>query len=353
MHPYKKLPTDNFWKTGVSDQIWSEINFKRNAKFGIEFDSKVATAGSCFAQHIARNLPSLGLKHFVTEKAPRQITNERATALQYGVYSARYGNIYTARQLRQLIEFAFLLRERVSLAENTANGWVDLLRPGVQSEGYDSFHDLECDRAFHLDCVKQIFLEGDYFIFTLGLTEAWHQTGSEIVFPVCPGAKLGTFDPNEHSFINFTYSQVLEDLSWCIDYIKSINPKMKWIFTVSPVALAATFTSNHVLIASAASKATLRAISDEIYRTYDNCEYFPSYEITTSPPSFGQFLDSDLRSISVRGVKLAMNQFKISFINNDSTVATKSSFIAPLEQDVIDAAIMVECDEIFNDPNLR
>ena len=353
MHPYKKLPLDNFWKTGVSDKIYSEINFKDNTKFEIEYDSKIATAGSCFAQHIARNLSSLGLQHFITENAPPQITNERATALQYGVYSARYGNIYTVRQLRQLIEFAFLLRDRVCIVENTAIGWVDLLRPGVQLEGYESVHDLECDRAFHLDCVKQIFLEGDYFIFTLGLTEAWHQTRSEIVFPICPGTKLGTFDPTEHSFINFTYRQVLEDLSWCIHYIKSINPKMKWIFTVSPVALAATFTSNHVLIANTASKAILRAISDEIYRAYDNCEYFPSYEITNSPPSFGQFLDSDLRSISARGVKLAMNHFKRSFINNKSTGATKPLLIAPMAQDSIDAAIMAECDEIFNDPNFR
>ena len=47
-----------------------------------------------------------------------------------------------------------------------------------------------------------------------------------------------------------------------------------------------------------------RAAVDEIRSTYVNCEYFPSFEITVSAATFGQFLDSDLRSISPRGVKL-------------------------------------------------
>ena len=40
-----------------------------SAKFTIGRDHKVATAGSCFAQHIARKLQATGFNYFVAEKA--------------------------------------------------------------------------------------------------------------------------------------------------------------------------------------------------------------------------------------------------------------------------------------------
>lgn len=353
MHPYKRLPAVNFWRSAVTEQIWSDIKFKPSVRFRIGLNEKVATAGSCFAQHIAGNLSAIGLTHFISEKAPTILTEKRAAELQYGVFSARYGNIYTARQLRQLIESAFGLRAPISFPAKRADGWVDLLRPGVQAEGYESVHDLECDRAFHLDCVKRIFLEADCFVFTLGLTEAWFDLDSGIVFPVCPGTKAGVFDPKIHRFHNFNVIQVIQDLGWCIEFVKKHNPDMKWIFTVSPVALAATVTNQHVLIATTASKATLRAAADAIYNRYLNCEYFPSYEITVSPPSFGQFLDSDLRSISPRGVNLVLRVFREAFVVKTEV---KPGLAADERESLdkrIQAAVKVECDESFNDPAHR
>jgi len=350
MHPYDNLPSHNFWRTGVAQKDWSEVNFKPTVKFKINSNHQIATGGSCFAQHIAVNLPKLGLRHFISEEAPSLLTTQRAAQLQYGVYSARYGNIYTARQLRQLIEFAFCLRERTHLAEETAQGWIDLLRPGVQSEGYQSFNDLVCDRSYHLDCVKKLFLESDCFIFTLGLTEAWYHSSTGIVFPVCPGTKAGNFDVKLHKFINFSVSQVAEDLQWCVDFMSCQNPQMKWIFTVSPVALAATATNQNVLIASSLSKAVLRSAVDEVFNQFNNCEYFPSFEITVGAASLGQFLNPDLRTISSNGVNIAMQVFQKTFLSSQYNPTMNAHHEQTAIKKTIKDAVNAECDEIFNDP---
>lgn len=351
MHPYSGLSDEQFWRTGVGSKAWSEINFKPSSKFQICGTDRVATAGSCFAQHIAKALPELGLAHFIAETAPRILPPERVQKLHYGVFSARYGNIYTVRQLRQLLEFAFDIRPRVVLAEHGDDGWSDLLRPGVQAEGYDSLHDLTCDRAYHLDCVRDLFLQADFFVFTLGLTEYWYDDESGVVFPVCPGTKAGTFDASRHKFANTRFAEVVEDLRWCIDFVGAQNPKLKWIFTVSPVALAATRTDQHVLVATSASKAVLRAAVDEICSLYEHCDYFPSYEITASVANFGRFLNADLRTISDLGVQCAMKVFKKAFVVAGQEPLKITGAVASVGER-ISAAVEAECDEIFNDPML-
>ncbi len=350
MHPYKNFPDNNFWKKSVANNVYSDIDFNPSVKFKINSIDKIATAGSCFAQHIAANLKNLGLNHFIAENPPAIITAERAAELGYGQFSARYGNIYTARQLRQLIEFAFNLRNKTTIAADTQTGWIDLLRPGVDVKGHESLHELQCDRFFHLDCVKNLFTQTDFFVFTLGLTEAWYDKESKIVFPVCPGTKSGIFDPDKHKFINFSVIEVIEDLQWCINFIAQINPRLKWIFTVSPVALSATATNKNVLVATAASKAILRAAAEEIVNNHENCDYFPSFEITTSPPSFGQFLDSDLREISMRGVNLVMKIFRNSFVNSLSKNSKESKLNEESREQQIISAIEKECEESLNDP---
>ena len=53
MNPYIDLPEAAFWKTGVakSDPYALEGIYKK--KFRIRSNAKIATAGSCFAQHIS------------------------------------------------------------------------------------------------------------------------------------------------------------------------------------------------------------------------------------------------------------------------------------------------------------
>lgn len=344
-HPYEHLPAQAFWRKTVSAHAWAELDFKPATKFKLSPAMKIATAGSCFAQHMARRLESFGLSHWVVEQAPAGLTAERARELQYGVFSARYANVYTVRQLRQLVEFAFGLRAGDPPVLTEGERWFDGLRPRIQPGGYDSLADLRADRAWHLSQVRRLFSECDVFVFTLGLTEAWVEQGTGIVFPVCPGTAAGTFDAARHGFVNFEYPDILADLEWVRAFVAEVNPGMRWIVTVSPVPLVATATSHPVITASSYSKAVLRAVAGRFADGHAGVEYFPSFEIIASAQSFGQYLESDLREVSPRGVNHVMRQFSAAFVQAGERAAAAPVSIAAQAA----AAAQVECEELLND----
>ncbi len=63
------------------------------------------SAGSCFASNVRRYLEAWGYTYTVTESAHPQWP-ESKESMYYEAFSARYGNIYTARQMWQLLERA-------------------------------------------------------------------------------------------------------------------------------------------------------------------------------------------------------------------------------------------------------
>lgn len=95
--PYASLPPERFWRTGVAETnplIMEKLYTKR---FDIAPTDRIATAGSCFAQHIARNFRARGFTVMDVEPTPEATPPGVAQAYGYGVYSARYANIYTVR----------------------------------------------------------------------------------------------------------------------------------------------------------------------------------------------------------------------------------------------------------------
>ena len=105
-HPYSNLPERNLWPKAVRDRhfadledLWEPLELSRS--------EKVATAGSCFAQHLGRNLKERGANYLDMEPAPDFLGDEdEARKWGFGVFSCRYGNIYTVRQLVQLLRGA-------------------------------------------------------------------------------------------------------------------------------------------------------------------------------------------------------------------------------------------------------
>jgi hypothetical protein len=91
--------------------------------------------------------------------------------------------------------------------------------------------------------------------------------------------------------------------------LRKVNPQIKILLTVSPVPLTATNTGDHVLVASSASKAILRAVAETMKNEFDFIDYFPSYEIINSPVFKGEFFKSNLRQIEPFGVDFVMKSF--------------------------------------------
>lgn len=355
MHPYSQLPDQSFWKRFVSNSPWRDLPLGGKPKFQIHATAKIATAGSCFAQHIARYLNKAGKKTYIAELPHPLVAEFGGEVDSYKLFSARYGNIYTARQCLELFKQAF---NQIPMIEDFVeqDGRVyDLLRPNAIPDGFPGIEEARADRRYHLECVKKLFETTDVFVFTLGLTECWYNATGGHTYPVCPGTARGTYIPEIHRFRNLTFMEVIADLDLLVKGLKEVNPGLNIIFTVSPVPLVATYTDNNVLVASSYSKSVLRAVCGEIETRYNYVQYFPSFEIVGHAASFGQYLASDLREVSERGVAHVMGCFFSTFmapeesqtpvIPSQSANEAQATAARQAATDMLD----VECEEMFND----
>lgn len=351
MHPYSDLPIRNFWKKFVSESPWAELNLYDLPKFKINENAKIATAGSCFAQHISRYLSHAGIDTYIVEKAHPIIIEFEGDAESYNLFSARYGNIYTARQFHELYKQAFGIIPIIEDFHAHNDRYFDLLRPNVEKKGFNSIQEARADRAYHLLNVKKMFQTSDVLIFTLGLTESWCNSEFSYTYPSCPGTVKGEFNSDLHIFHNFSHFEICTDLEQLIIGLTEFNPSLKIILTVSPIPLVATNTSENVLIASSYSKSVLRAAAGEISSKYDHVSYFPSYEIINHPASFGQYLSSDLREVTERGVKHVMSCFMKNFFHKELKHVSQKGVKTNINEIKKPNDQLVECDELMNMPD--
>lgn len=305
-HPYSDIDDRQRWSRAMAGRASGDIDPVPQPPFRIETQTKLVTAGSCFAQHVARHLRESGMACFESEPAHPLLGADLAEAFGYGVYSARYGNIYTSRQLLQLwrrVTGALVPEDDVW---HDDSGWFDPFRPTIQPGGFSSLREYQEDRRQHFAAVRRAFCEMDVFIFTLGLTECWGARADGAVYPLCPGVAAGKFDAGRHILLNFTVDEVAADLRVFIEEIREINPDLRVILSVSPVPLAATASKQHVLTATTYSKAVLRVAAEQVSRL-PNVYYFPAYEIVAAAGH--EYLAGDRRSILEVGVRHVMALF--------------------------------------------
>lgn len=352
VNPYGDLPPDRYWRTGVVDSPRVFLDgFSASARPVIGKQTRVATAGSCFAQHISRVLSSKGLNYYVAEAAPPGMSSEEAQRRSYGVFSARYGNLYTARQLLQLAQRALgRLQLSQDVWESKDGGFLDPFRPNL-GETFPDRENVLRSRDEHLEAVRTMLGSLDVMVFTLGLTESWINLDNGAAYPVAPGVVSRHEDYKQFAFKNFSLEEIIEDMSVFLGLLAGINPNAQVILTVSPVPLVATYEPEHVLSATTYSKSVLRTAAQQLSRSYDNVQYFPSYEIITGQPTKGRYYEADLRSIRPEGVEHVMDVFLAHMVNvtSSATPAQPPRKDAPVaEQALVDEMRTygdVVCDE--------
>lgn len=350
--PYKSLPDHDFWRRTVSAVPPEELDPVVDAPFAIAPTDAVVTAGSCFAQHIGAMLRRLDFNYLVTETAHPMVDAEEAKERNYGTFTARYGNVYTARQLLQLFERAY---GRFTPSEDVwteADGRsIDPFRPQIQPGGFPSLREFELDRARHFAAVRQAFETLDVLVFTFGLTEAWTSRADGAVYTICPGVSGGVFDPDRHQFHNFTAFEVVEDMISFIDALRRVNPRAKLVLTVSPVPLVASARRDaHVLAATTYSKSVLRVAAEMLTERRSDVAYFPSYEIIMSRSySEGTYFGPDRRNVVSSGVAHVMRVFADSFADTSSPRPVRSDVVVPDPFDRMEELMETHCDEVALD----
>ncbi len=342
MSPYAGRDKRAFWRSGVTEQSPLRIDALYRKKFAIASDDRIATAGSCFAQHIGRQLQKAGFRVVDAEPAPPGLDADAVRRFGYGLFSARYGNIYTAAQLLQLAREALGELSPAHPVWQRDGRFFDAQRPAVEPQGFERSDDVMLHRRYHLQRVRDVLASTDLFIFTFGLTEAWTDRQSGTVYPTAPGTIAGEYDPSRFMFKNFTFDETYKNFALFRDILRAYNNNVRFIVTVSPVPLTATASDQHVLSACTYSKAVLRAVAGQLCQEFDDVDYFPAYEAITAPFTRGMFYEADWRSVSDIGVAVAMRLF---FSEHGLRKAAASAWAASPQEPAADPA----CEDILLD----
>lgn len=212
---------------------------------------RITAFGSCFAANITRHLSSIGF----------DLSSDRDS----GIYISKMGDamVNTPSILGQF-EWAF---ENKKPAEH--------LWHGRQTERY-RYDDAVRQRT------RKIFLDTEFFIITLGLSEVWYdaQTGGTF----WRGVPEDAFDPERHKFRVLSTAETKADIARMHALIRQYVPQAKLLFTVSPIPLGATFRDISCITANTVSKAIIRSALDEFLREHEDelnktLFYFPSMEL--------------------------------------------------------------------------
>ncbi len=338
IHPYQGLPGVQFWKTAVSDIAPGRLDPVMTPRFTIEKGYTVATLGSCFAQHLSREIKKAGFQYLEAEPEETE------------TFSANYGNVYTVAQANQLLEKSFASHSSEIEVWSQAGRFYDSLRPNVFENGLSSKEEVLAKRVQHHLAVRRVFTESDVIVFTLGLTEAWRSRVTGDVFPLAPGVLAGEFKPEKHEFKNYDVTETTAQLiDWC-QRVHDLNHSVKILLTVSPVPLNATFEARHVWTSTTYSKAVLRLAAQAAFEKFNFVDYFPSYEIITSSHSRGKYFADDLREVRQSGVEHVMRVFSHHYLQGESSHLSSQKDTYQSAQKDRQSVSEVFCDEELIQP---
>lgn len=295
------------WNSGKAERMAKDrlttgafLQVDHRAKFQIDPSWPIFTMGSCFAREVENVLMMRGLalvtkghgvpaEHFETWNA----TTGRGGGAAGGELSRGALNKYSVRSMthelkRVLLDEAY---PNDGLIELAPDQWFDPHASGLRL--------LDRETAFanrkRLTAATATIKQARICFFTLGLTETWLDSETGLAMNAHPGPAWLARMPERFRFIDYGYDETLADMLSIIEMIRThCHPEMRFIVTVSPVPLGATFKDADVIVANSASKSVLRAVAEELYRRFDFVDYFPSYEIVLNSPRALAFQEDQL-----------------------------------------------------------
>jgi tetratricopeptide (TPR) repeat protein len=121
----------------------------------------------------------------------------------------------------------------------------------------------------------------DVLVYTLGVAPAFFEKGTRN-FIMPKGSALNARALAErYEFRTTDVAENLDNLDYIYSRIRSfnVNPHLKFVITLSPVPLKASFEFESAMFADCLSKSTLRVVAHEFIKTHGTVLYWPSFEI--------------------------------------------------------------------------
>ena len=229
--------------------------------------SRVVTLGSCFAANLAQALNAEGVE---------------AHNLTVGeFFNSSYANL-------ELVEW---------------------LLGTASSAGYDHLHHFSGGK----EKIAALLRQAQLIIYTVGVAPCFFEAATgKFVMPERSEAVLGAVR-GKYIFRNTSVDENFENLRKIILLIRKENPNCKFVFSLSPVPLAATLENRSAMEADCLSKSILRVAVERLLQNVDGCIYWPSFEIVRwlaayIPGMYGEE-DSSTRHVSERVVRTIIRAF--------------------------------------------
>lgn len=273
----KELNTINF-RTKIPNVIFD---------FNVSYKSKNMFIGSCFTENIGKKLKQA---KFEVDINP------------FGIV---YNPISVKNSLQNLIENKNFIEEDIFYFNERWNSY--------SHHGKFAFPNKE-ETLININArVKQssINLQNtDYLFITFGTAWVYELAKTKQVVSNCHKVPAKEFKKRI-----LTVSEIVKIYSQLLQKLEEFNPKIKLIFTISPVRhLKDGFSENNL------SKSTLKLAINEIVNTNTNCFYFPAYEIMLDDLRDYRFYNSDLLHPNETAINYIFNYFAKSFFNEETTI---------------------------------
>jgi GSCFA family protein len=272
---FDRWPTRHDKPNRLEPEAWPAIR----PKWSLHGVRSVYTIGSCFARNIEQHFECTGYDVPTLRFAvpPEEWRGDRSNGIL---------NKYTPPCIYQELEWALRVRKARSdrarealLAEPLLDIGDDLVIDG-ELAGFvpvSRARGVERRRQLH-ETVEQAF-EADVVAITLGLVEAWWDVERRRYLQQTPSTVMMQRFRKRFAFAPLRFAEALAHTRKAMDLLlKHGKPGLKILLTTSPVPLRTTFMLQDAIVANTNGKSILRAVCGEISETYDDVDYFPSYE---------------------------------------------------------------------------
>lgn len=260
-------------------------------KFKIDYSHNILLLGSCFTDNIGQKL---------FDRKFKSISNP-------------FGVLFNPFSISNLVNKALSDQQlNIELIASLNNLWHSFELHGDFSN--NSKETLITNGNNAITNTKKQIENASYLFITFGT--AWiyeHKTSRHIV------ANCHKFSNNLFDRSKLSVAEIVTEWDHTIRNIIDSNPKIKIVFTVSPIRhLKDGFHENQL------SKATLHLAIDELIKLYpQNCSYFPSYELIVDDLRDYRFYEEDLVHISTEGINYLFEKFQDHYFDKSTIQLSK------------------------------
>ena len=265
-------------------ELQTRVDIKKGEPL-IDYHANLILLGSCFAENIGDKLSYYKFRSSVNP----------------------FGILFHAKAIET---FLFMATQQEEYAEE------DIFFYNEQWHSFDAHSSLsspdKLELLFNLNNglinAYQRLKSATHIIITLGTSWVYRLKQLDMIVANCHKVPQKEFDKSLLSV-----DDNLKSLQTSVALLKSVNPKVKIIFTVSPV--------RHIKdgsVENTVSKSNLLSAVYNITKSHEDLDYFPSYEIMMDELRDYRFYKEDMIHPSSLAVDYIWQKFKDSWISEGS-----------------------------------